>query len=1191
MRNFLLRFLLFLICVSSVLLVFPSIHIKADTVASGLCGDNISWCLDNSGILTISGSGEMYDWNSTKSVPWNSYKTKIQSVVISDNVSSIGNYAFSECGSVRSIQIPNTVTTIGDYAFYECTCFAFRITLPESVNYIGSYAFYHCSGLSSIKIPTGVKIINDHTFSYCSNLSNVQIPEGVTSIGNAAFISCQELSFIDIPDSVTFIDDYAFDFCSSLTEITIPNGVERIGYATFYCCTELKTISLPDSVTQIDEMAFYGCSDLERIKIPDNTRIIGKNAFNRCTKLKSIIVNQEAFSNDAFPSYTKDVFHFYYDVIYDFYGCGSVSAKTRSFGTEVLKLSIDADDYYCLDDIYIHFGDDVIDIEITDYANTFVTMPDSDSTVFIDGVFKFRSEGNVCGKNLIWEFNDNGTLYISGTGKMADFYGTGELGPCGPNDDVPWKDFRLDIISVVLSDGVTSIGANAFAGCKNLKSVYFSQSITSINEYAFWDSGIVNLTIPDSVTEIANGAFFECKKLQKISLSNNLEIIDCALFYDCTNLINLSIPDTITSICDSAFCNCSSLSDISLPSQLTYIGNNAFYSCTSLKKIKIPYGVKEIGLNAFSNCKNLSSVVLKREAINGSFQSVFNGIKPEYHFYYNVTYSTEGNGSITGNIISYGTDVLEISVLPDANHSIDNVSISYSGCIHIIESNSSGKYIYTMPDAEEEVVISASFKAEIYELRSVDCENGTFSLNKTIANPGEEIIVSTFPCSGYRVGAIIVNGETISGNSFIMPAQDVVVEVEFVEAIIINSQPVDYMGTAGTSAKFSVQAVGNELTYQWQLKKGSSWANLTAGGATTSTMTIKVDDSKNGKVYRCVITDAAGAEIVTDSVSITVKQPSNAIMIKTQPANYAGPVGSSAKFTVVAEGSGLKYQWQLKKGSSWSNLSTGGATTSTMTIKVDESRNGKVYRCIITDANGEELATESVSITVKNPSIVINSQPSNYVGLAGSTAKFTVSAEGSGLQYQWQLKKGSSWANLSTGGATTSTMTIKVDDSKNGKVYRCLITSADGEELATESVSITVKQPSNAIVINTQPTDFEGTVGSTAKFTVAAQGNGLSYQWQLKKGKSWSNLTSGGATTSTMSIKVDTSKDGKTYRCVITDSEGNEVASEEVTIHVVVPVAASVPAVAANEAPVVVSNDAPSVTVPEVEATASDEIA
>ena len=364
--------------------------------------------------------------------------------------------------------------------------------------------------------------------------------------------------------------------------------------------------------------------------------------------------------------------------------------------------------------------------------------------------------------------------------------------------------------------------------------------------------------------------------------------------------------------------------------------------------------------------------------------------------------------------------------------------------------------------------------------------------------------------------------------------------------ITINSQPVSYTGPVGSTAKFTVNAEGEGLTYQWQLKKGSSWTNLTSGGATTSTLSFKVDESKNGKIYRCLITDSNGNTISTNLVDITVIE--STLMITSEPSDFTGLVGSTATFSVAAEGEGLTYQWQLKKGKSWADQSSGGATTPTFSVKADASRNGKVYRCLITDMYGNCVVSDEVTLTIKEPSIKIAQQPTDITAVVGSTAKFTVAAEGEGLTYQWQLKKGSSWANQNSGGATTPTFSVKAEESRNGKVYRCLITAADGEQIATNPVTLTVKEPS--ITITQQPVDVTALVGTTAKFTVAAEGEGLTYQWQLKKGNSWANQNSGGATTATFSVKAELSRNGKTYRCLITNADGEQIASNSVTLTV-----------------------------------------
>ena len=100
---------------------------------------------------------------------------------------------------------------------------------------------------------------------------------------------------------------------------------------------------------------------------------------------------------------------------------------------------------------------------------------------------------------------------------------------------------------------------------------------------------------------------------------------------------------------------------------------------------------------------------------------------------------------------------------------------------------------------------------------------------------------------------------------------------QLVAPVTITAQPVNFEGTVGKTATFTVAATGIDLSYQWQLKKGSTWANLTSGGATTPTLSVKIDESKDGKIYRCVITDINGEQIVTNEVSIKINDTLPAI--------------------------------------------------------------------------------------------------------------------------------------------------------------------------------------------------------------------------------------------------------------------------------------------------------------------------
>lgn len=210
------------------------------------------------------------------------------------------------------------------------------------------------------------------------------------------------------------------------------------------------------------------------------------------------------------------------------------------------------------------------------------------------------------GSGVTWQLTENTddpstyTLTIRGSGAMEDYLMSGHQ---------PWRSFRDQITSVVVSPGVTSIGNLAFTRFSKLIHVDIADSVISIGWDAFYYcSSLTNITIPQSVTYIGPLAFFHCTNLSSITLSNNITSIGSSAFEDCTNLTSITIPGSVTSIGLAAFCNCTKLTSITIPDSVTTIDLEAFKNCSSLTSITIPGSVTSIGPYVFDGCTSLNDI-------------------------------------------------------------------------------------------------------------------------------------------------------------------------------------------------------------------------------------------------------------------------------------------------------------------------------------------------------------------------------------------------------------------------------------------------------------------------------------------------------------------------------------------------------------------------------------------------------
>jgi hypothetical protein len=193
------------------------------------------------------------------------YKQSITSVNIPASVTSIGDYAFSECSSLATVNIPAGVTSIGDYAFSECSSLA-AVNIPASVTSIGNYAFYGCSKLATVNFSEGLVKIGVVAFLKCSALKTIKLPNSLTELGDSVFAS-SGLTAVTLGTGLTYIPSGTFAETSIIT-IVIPEGVTRIFEYAFISCTALTSVTLPSTLVEIKTCAFKGCSALTTVTIP-----------------------------------------------------------------------------------------------------------------------------------------------------------------------------------------------------------------------------------------------------------------------------------------------------------------------------------------------------------------------------------------------------------------------------------------------------------------------------------------------------------------------------------------------------------------------------------------------------------------------------------------------------------------------------------------------------------------------------------------------------------------------------------------------------------------------------------------------------------------------------------------------------------------------------------------------------------
>ena len=541
-------------------------------------------------------------------------------ISLPERVTKIGNSAFWACGSLKKVEMGKNITSIPRGCFRSCSDLQ-SITIPESVTSIEDGAFMFCNKLSDIQIAgnnfvavNGAIYTADRTtlVAYPTARETVQILETVKTIRAGAFAG-SKIKSITLPTSVTEIGGEVFKECIALESIVIPEGVTNILDSTFGFCRSLKSITIPATVTSIVGWAFNGCEALETVNYAGTKDLwdeISKGDNNECL-INATIIYGDINEVPEIPTEPVEV-----EASEAAITIASLSGRNRVKVTGNCDSNIVSEIGNALRENYN--AQILLDLRGVNGLNVIPQGCFSNSNSLVEITLPDSVE-EIGSQAFSW---CSSLQSVNNLGKITTIE-SWCFGVCG------------NLQSITIPASVTSIGHSAFSSCNNLTNIKIDAGNANftVNEGAIYTTDGTTLVaypsasrtvvIPNGVTTIGAGAFAG-SLIEGITLPDSLTEIGNAAFHECTSLESITIPESVTKISQEAFNCCSGLTSIVIPSSVTTIEHGVFHLCSNLKSVEILGNISVIKFRTFENCESLESITIPR-SVTCIESGVFNG--------------------------------------------------------------------------------------------------------------------------------------------------------------------------------------------------------------------------------------------------------------------------------------------------------------------------------------------------------------------------------------------------------------------------------------------------------------------------------------------------------------------------------------------------------------------------------------